>query len=155
MTCIQIILLIIAVFLIFIIFESKRELGKVRLTEYVMRSKWVRGTLCQVQHRFSRSQGKQIEYLTPICPTLENLDKQIPALIYRVQVTMSPRFKRLLPLVCQVPGRAGIRIHRGTRPDLTFSITRERIFINFSRDFTNNCQFIVINIITISRFKTF
>ena len=79
--------------------------------------KWVRGTLCQVQHRFSRSQGKQIEYLTPICPTLENLDKQIPALIYRIQVTMSPRFKRLLPLVCQVPGRAGIRIHRGTRPE--------------------------------------
>ena len=79
--------------------------------------KWVRGTLCQVQHRFSRSQGKQIERLTPICPTLENLDKQIPALIYRIQVTMSPRFKRLLPLVCQVPGRAGIRIHRGTRPE--------------------------------------
>ncbi len=79
--------------------------------------KWVRGTLCQVQHRFSRSQGKQVEYLTPICPTLENLDKQIPALIYRVQVTMSPRFKRLLPLVCQVPGRAGIRIHRGSRPE--------------------------------------
>jgi hypothetical protein len=79
--------------------------------------KWVRGTLCQVQHRFSRSQGKQIEYLTPICPTLENLDKQIPALIYRVQVTMSPRFKRLLPLVCQVPGRAGIRIHPGSRPE--------------------------------------
>jgi hypothetical protein len=79
--------------------------------------KWVRGTLCQVQHRFSRSQGKQIEYLTPICPTLENLDKQIPALIYRIQVTKSPRFKRLLPLVCQVPGRAGIRIHRGTRPE--------------------------------------
>ena len=79
--------------------------------------KWVRGTLCQVEHRFSRSQGKQIEYLTPICPTLENLDKQIPALIYRIQVTMSPRFKRLLPLVCQVPGRAGIRIHRGTRPE--------------------------------------
>ncbi len=52
-----------------------------------------------------------------ICNTLENLDKQIPALIYRIQVTMSPRFKRLLPLVCQVPGRAGIRIHRGTRPE--------------------------------------
>ena len=79
--------------------------------------KWVRGTLCQVQHRFSRSQGKQIEYLTPICPTLENLDKQIPALIYRIQVTMSSKFRRLLPLVCQVPGRAGIRIHRGTRPE--------------------------------------
>ena len=52
-----------------------------------------------------------------ICPTLENLDKQIPALIYRIQVTMSPKFRRLLPLVCNVPGRAGIRIHRGTRPE--------------------------------------
>ena len=79
--------------------------------------KWVRGTLCLVEHRFSRSQGKQIEYLTPICPTLENLDKLIPALVYRIQVTMSPKFRRLLPLVCQVPGRAGIRIHRGTRPE--------------------------------------
>ena len=79
--------------------------------------KWVRGTLCQVEHRFSRSQGKQIEYLTPICPTLENLDKLIPALVYRIQVSMSPKFRRLLPLVCQVPGRAGIRIHRGTRPE--------------------------------------
>jgi hypothetical protein len=79
--------------------------------------KWVRGTLYQTEHRFSRSQGKQVECLTPICPTLENLDKLIPALVYRIQVTMSPKFRRLLPLVCQVPGRAGIRIHRGTRPE--------------------------------------
>ena len=30
---------------------------------------------------------------------------------------MSPHFKRLLPLVCNVPNRAGIRIHRGTKPE--------------------------------------
>ena len=51
------------------------------------------------------------------CDTLENADYLIPALTYRLQVTRSPRFKRPLPLVCNVPGRAGIRIHRGTRPE--------------------------------------
>ncbi len=57
------------------------------------------------------------ETLVPICPTLENADKMIPALIYRVAVTQSPRFKRLLPVLCQVPGRSGIRFHRGTKPE--------------------------------------
>ena len=79
--------------------------------------KSVQGTLYERHTYFDKRSGLLAERLTPICPTLENLDKQIPALIYRVQVTMSPRFKRLLPLVCQVPGRAGIRIHRGTRPE--------------------------------------
>ena len=43
-------------------------------------------------------------------------DKLIPALIYRVAVTQSPRFKRPLPVLLQVPGRTGIRFHRGTKP---------------------------------------
>lgn len=30
---------------------------------------------------------------------------------------MSPKFKRLLPVLEQVPGRSGIRIHRGTKPE--------------------------------------
>jgi hypothetical protein len=34
-----------------------------------------------------------------------------------VQVTQSPRFKRLLPILCQVPGRTGIRFHRGSLPE--------------------------------------
>ena len=79
--------------------------------------KWVRGTLCERHTYFDKEHGVLKERLTPICPTLENLDKLIPALVYRIQVTMSPKFRRLLPLVCQVPGRAGIRIHRGTRPE--------------------------------------
>ena len=35
--------------------------------------------------------------------TLERVGYQIPALCYPVKVTMSPKFKRLLPLVCGVP----------------------------------------------------
>ena len=50
------------------------------------------------------------------CNTLERVGYQIPALCYPVRVTMSPRFKRLLPIVQNVPGRSGIRFHRGTKP---------------------------------------
>ena len=77
------------------------------------------------------------------CNTLERVGYQIPALCYHVAVTMSPKFRRLLPLVQNVPaspksspkgkdfnsdeklpslqggagGRQGIRFHRGTRPE--------------------------------------
>ena len=63
------------------------------------------------------------------CNTLERVGYQIPALCYHVAVTMSPKFKRLLPLVCGVPQtvgdkakgdkamRQGIRIHRGSKPE--------------------------------------
>ena len=79
------------------------------------------------------------------CNTLERKGYQILALFYPVKVTMSPKFKRLLPLVCGVPQsrslgvtseqaqsanehlnskaseprsplRTGIRFHRGTKP---------------------------------------
>lgn len=73
--------------------------------------KAVRGRLYQVtESRFE-------EVLTPICDTMENTAYLIPALIYGVGVTQSPKFKRLLPIVRQVPGRTGIRFHRGTRPE--------------------------------------
>ena len=61
------------------------------------------------------------------CNTLERVGYQIPPLCYHVAVTMSPKFKRLLPLVQNVPQtgdkakgdkamRQGIRFHRGTKP---------------------------------------
>ena len=71
------------------------------------------------------------------CNTLERVGYEIPALCYHLSVTQSPKFKRLLPLVTNVPrtpqrgygtatpiGRAesamgyrqGIRFHRGTKP---------------------------------------
>jgi len=49
--------------------------------------------------------------------TLENADYIIPEGTYPVSVTFSPRFKRMLPLIGNVPGRSGIRIHRGTKPE--------------------------------------
>ena len=63
-----------------------------------------------------------------LCDTLERKGYEILALCYRVQVTMSPKFKRLMPLVCGVPRteakrreargeRQGIRFHVGTKPE--------------------------------------
>ena len=51
------------------------------------------------------------------CYTLERKGVEIPALCYHVAVTQSPRFKRLLPIVQNVPQRSGIRIHRGSKPE--------------------------------------
>ena len=50
------------------------------------------------------------------CNTLERVGYQIPALCYHIAVTQSPKFKRLLPIVQNVPQRSGIRFHRGTKP---------------------------------------
>ena len=55
-------------------------------------------------------EGQEVE-------TLENADYIIPVGIYEVKVTYSPRFKRMLPLVLNVPGRSGIRVHQGTKPE--------------------------------------
>lgn len=52
-----------------------------------------------------------------VCATLENADYIIPEGTYQLVNTMSPRFKKILPLVSNVPGRSGIRIHTGTRPE--------------------------------------
>jgi hypothetical protein len=79
------------------------------------------------------------------CNTLERVGYQIPPLCYHLAVTMSPKFKRLLPIVQNVPQtppnlpfrgeeihtkdelpplkegqgrvRTGIRIHRGSKPE--------------------------------------
>ena len=48
-----------------------------------------------------------------LCDTLENSQYLIPEGEYRVDVTHSPKFGRLLPILCSVPGRSGIRIHAG------------------------------------------
>ena len=50
------------------------------------------------------------------CNTLERVGYQIPAICYPIRVTQSPKFKRLLPIVQDVPQRSGIRFHRGTKP---------------------------------------
>ena len=74
----------------------------IRLTRTSKNGKAVRGVM--------RVDGREIA-------TLENDDYIIPCGTYPVKVTWSPRFKRMLPLVMQVPGRSGIRFHRGTKPE--------------------------------------
>ena len=79
--------------------------------------KAVTGKLYRVSHYYNKRTGLMVERLHYICDTLENADYLIPALIYRITVTQSPKFKRLLPLINQVPGRTGIRVHRGSLPE--------------------------------------
>ena len=61
-------------------------------------------------------------YVTPECWTLEDEVRDglkipgqtaIPAGRYRVKMTQSVRFNRMLPEVCDVPGFTYIRIHAG------------------------------------------
>ena len=49
--------------------------------------------------------------------TLENADSLIPAGTYPCRRTWSPKFKKHLPLVDEVPDREGIRIHKGSIPE--------------------------------------
>lgn len=49
--------------------------------------------------------------------TLENADYIIPAGIYPLRRTWSPKFKKLMPIIEEVPEREGIRIHLGTKPE--------------------------------------
>lgn len=79
--------------------------------------KAVRGKLYWTSHYFNNRTQQYTEVLHPICDTLENANYLVPALIYKVQVSKSPKFQRLLPLLEQVPGRSGIRFHRGSRPE--------------------------------------
>jgi hypothetical protein len=81
--------------------------------------KAVTGKLYRTSHYYNKRLDKLVERLHYICDTLENADYLVPALIYRVTVTQSPKFRRLLPLLNQVPGRTGIRVHRGTQPELS------------------------------------
>jgi len=51
-----------------------------------------------------------------ICYTLERPEVQIPPGQYSIEMTWSPRFSRILPLLDSVPGRTDIRIHAGNWP---------------------------------------
>ena len=71
--------------------------------------------------------GKMYLNVEYFCDTLEDAirpvkipnETAIPAGIYKVEVTYSPRFKRNLPLLVDVPNYTGIRIHNGSNKDHT------------------------------------
>ena len=78
----------------------------ITLTRNTIDGKAVNGTLS------FELDGKTLNF-----PSLENADFLIPAGTYPVERTWSPRFKKLLPLIQNVPDREGIRIHRGNLPE--------------------------------------
>lgn len=80
------------------------------------------------------------------CYTLEDIERSkkiygetaIPKGTYKVKLTYSPKYKRLMPLICDVPSFAGIRIHSGNSAEdtegcLLVGQTRGVDSIGFSR----------------------
>lgn len=55
----------------------------------------------------------------PTVPNAQHPKGGIPEGWYKIQVTRSPKFGRLLPLLYYVPGFEGIRIHAGNNRDHT------------------------------------
>ena len=77
-------------------------MATIHLTRISRAEKAVRGTITGTAH---------------VLPTLENAEFIIPEGKYELKMTYSPRFKKMMPLIGNVPGRSGIRIHGGTKPE--------------------------------------
>lgn len=87
------------------------------------------------------------------CDTLERVGYQIPAICYPIRVTQSPKFRRLLPIVQNVPQRSGIRFHRGTKPEhstgciLLPDLETQNKFTNLLLDTQNTHEEIIFEVI--------
>ena len=71
-----------------------------------------------------------------VCYTMENAAKAIPTGLYLVQNSMSPKFKRELPIVFNagVSSSRGIRMHRGN----TAKDSQGCILVGMGRDVKNS-----------------
>ena len=69
---------------------------------------------------------------TFICYTLENSAKAIPAGLYSIENSRSPKFGRELPLLFsdKVPSRRGVRIHAGN----TYQDSAACVLVGMKRD---------------------
>ena len=67
-----------------------------------------------------------------ICYTLENTAKAIPAGLYSIENSRSPKFGRELPLLFSrnVPSRRGVRIHAGN----TYQDSAACVLVGMKRD---------------------
>ena len=67
-----------------------------------------------------------------ICYTLENAAKSIPAGLYSIENSRSPKFGRELPLLFsdKVPSRRGVRIHAGN----TYQESAACVLVGMKRD---------------------
>ena len=67
-----------------------------------------------------------------ICYTLENAVKAIPAGLYSIENSKSPKFGRELPLLFsdKVPSRRGVRIHAGN----TYQDSAACVLVGMKRD---------------------
>ena len=67
-----------------------------------------------------------------ICYTLENAAKAIPAGLYSIENSKSPKFGRELPLLFsdKVPSRRGVRVHAGN----TYQDSAACVLVGMKRD---------------------
>lgn len=84
-------------------------------------------TLFRNIFKTDRTLGKLFAQGEFFCHTLEDASRPVKIKgetcfetgVYEVEVTRSPRFKRLMPLIKNVPRYIGIRFHGGNDPDDT------------------------------------
>ena len=81
--------------------------------------------------------NRQYDMETFTQPTLENADFISPTGTYPVEVTWSPKFKKFLPEIKDVPERSGIRIHMGSKPEHS----KGCILLNLAGMANINCLF--------------
>ena len=88
-------------------------MGLYQLIRQPAQGKAIRGTL----QAFDENPITEEQIVLASYPALENAERAIPTGQYRVVVTLSPKFGTIMPLLTNVPGRSGIRIHGGTKPE--------------------------------------